>query len=133
MPNRSGGECLGTAWTPGTYSTVAFRPTITYTVPSGWANYEDLPGNFLLLPPGADLAGVDAGTSNYVGIYASVAANSLRLQRPASPGVAITRRALPPPCSARPGMDHGPEESMIVGGLKGQVLRRHDGEGLDKV
>ena len=35
--------------TPGTYTTVSFMPAITYTVPAGWANGEDLPGNFQLL------------------------------------------------------------------------------------
>jgi len=38
---------------------------------------EDLAGNFLLLPPGATLAGVDASTSDYLGVYSSVAPPSL--------------------------------------------------------
>jgi hypothetical protein len=46
-PNPEGGECLG-ALEPGTYTTVSFSPAITYTVPAGWTNGEDLPGNFLL-------------------------------------------------------------------------------------
>ena len=46
---------------------------ISYTVPDGWANYEDLPGNFLLVPPGGSLDGVDAGTSDYIGIFQGVA------------------------------------------------------------
>src|SRR6266550_6198677 len=57
-PNGNGGKCLGPV-EAGTYSTVEFRPQITYRVPSGWANYEDLPGNFLLVPPGGNLPGVD--------------------------------------------------------------------------
>jgi hypothetical protein len=56
-PNPDGGQCLGPI-AAGTYSTVVFGPTITYTVPAGWANYEDLPGNFLLIPPGGDFAGI---------------------------------------------------------------------------
>jgi hypothetical protein len=43
-------------------------------VPAGWGNLEDLPGNFLLLPPGATLAGVNPGTSDYLGVYSSVVA-----------------------------------------------------------
>src|SRR5688572_31626082 len=36
------------ALAPGTYTTLSFSPAITYTVPAGWTNGEDLPGNFLL-------------------------------------------------------------------------------------
>jgi hypothetical protein len=46
-PNPHGGQCLGPLET-GTYTTVSFSPAITYTVPAGWTNGEDLPGNFLL-------------------------------------------------------------------------------------
>jgi hypothetical protein len=67
-------ECLGEI-DAGTYTTVQLDPSLTYTVPeAGWANYEDLPGQFLLLPPGADVLGVDPGTSDYIGVYASAAA-----------------------------------------------------------
>ena len=71
-PNPNGGECLGPL-AAGAYTTTAFQPRLKYTVPSGWDNEEDLPGNFLLLPPGATLAGVDAGTSDYLGVYTQVA------------------------------------------------------------
>ena len=47
-PHPDGGRCLGRL-EPGTYTTVSFMPAITYTVPAGWANGEDLPGNFQLL------------------------------------------------------------------------------------
>jgi len=66
-------KCLGEIGA-GTYTTQQFHPTLTYTVPEGWSNYEDLPGQFLLLPPGADISGVDPGTSDYIGVYASTAA-----------------------------------------------------------
>ena len=56
----------------GTYTTYEFAPPLTYTVGSGWANWEDLPGEFLLLPPGSSLVGVNPGTSDYLGVYASV-------------------------------------------------------------
>ena len=45
-------------------------------LPTGWGNYEDLPGNFELLPPGFDLAGGDAGTADYIGVYAHVLAET---------------------------------------------------------
>lgn len=58
-PNPHGGECLGPL-KPGTYTTVSFSPAITYTVPAGWTNDEDLAGNFALR--------LD-GDARYLGIY----------------------------------------------------------------
>src|SRR5262245_64709633 len=49
-PNPEGQFCLGRL-DAGTYSTVQFQPSLTYTVPAGWGNYEDMAGNFLLVPP----------------------------------------------------------------------------------
>ena len=63
-----GGACLG-RMDAGTYTTASFTVPITYTVPAGWDNQEDEIGSLLLLPPGETLAGVDAGTSNYLGVY----------------------------------------------------------------
>ena len=75
-PNPEGGDlntCLG--WLKGgTYHTTTFRPALTYMVPAGWGNFEDLPGNFLLLPVDGTLSGVNDGTSDYLGIYSAVAA-----------------------------------------------------------
>ena len=73
-PNPEGGaqnHCLGPL-DPGEYTTTMFEPTLTYSVPEGWSNLEDLRGNFLLLPPGGTLEGVNAGTSDYLGVYTSV-------------------------------------------------------------
>jgi hypothetical protein len=72
-PNPEGQACLGPL-AAGTYATKVFHPAITYTVPEGWKNYEDTPGNFLLVPPHGDLPGVNGGTSDFIGVYSSVAA-----------------------------------------------------------
>jgi hypothetical protein len=74
-PNFEGMACLGEL-DPGTYTTVVFDPTLTYTVDDGWTNFEDTPGNFLLVPARGDLPGVNAGTSDFIGIYTSVAAEA---------------------------------------------------------
>jgi hypothetical protein len=66
-------KCLGVL-AAGTYSTQVFEPPITYTVGDNWGNYEDLPGNFLLVPPDQSLDGVNADTSDFIGIYSGVAA-----------------------------------------------------------
>ena len=66
--NPEGGSCLGTL-EAGTYSTKIFIPDLTYTVPDQWHNWEDTPGNFLLVPPDDTLDGVNAGTSDFWGVY----------------------------------------------------------------
>ncbi len=48
------------------------RPQLPGT-DAGLAQLEDTPGNFLLVPPGNDLPGVNAGTSDFIGTYTSVA------------------------------------------------------------
>jgi hypothetical protein len=58
----------------GRHETSTFAPALSYDVPADWSNLEDLPGNFLLLPPGSTLAGVNPGTSDFLGVYSSVAA-----------------------------------------------------------
>ena len=75
-PNPEGGnfnKCLGPL-TAGSHTTTAFKPRLTYVVPEGWGNYEDFEGQVLLLPPGATVEGVNPGTSDGLGVAASVAA-----------------------------------------------------------
>ena len=57
----------------GTYTTKIFSPQLTFSVPDGWTSYEDLPGNFLIGPPGTTHDGIDRGMSDYIGVYTSVA------------------------------------------------------------
>jgi hypothetical protein len=71
--NSDGGTCRGNL-EPGTYTTSSLVPGLTYTVPAGWSNEEDLAINFLLLPPGGVLSGVNDGTSDYLGVYPAVVA-----------------------------------------------------------
>ena len=97
-PNPEGGSCLGALHPGQTYTTSMFRPTISYSVPeAAWKNYEDLAGNFLIVPPENDLDGVNAGTSDFIGVYTSIAAaRFIHLPNCASPpvsGVARTPQA----------------------------------------
>lgn len=72
-PNPEGGLCLGPLRAGTSYTTQVFTPVLTYRVPvPHWRNYEDTPGNFLLVPPGNDLPGVNAGTSDFIGVYTSI-------------------------------------------------------------
>ena len=112
---------------PGTYTTEIFEPRLTYSVPEGWANFEDTPGNFLLVPPGADLPGVDANTSDFVGVYTSVYAQNrecaTELQAAtAQPGVDTTPEAIANEFAERPGLVTDGPRSVELGGLTGFVL-----------
>jgi hypothetical protein len=125
-PNPGGGgACLGPL-AAGTYSTTVFEVPITYTVPDGWANLEDLPGNFLLIPPGGSLQGVDAGTSDYMGIYVSIAATSGDCDGPQAGqealGVGRTPSAIAAELATHPGVHATTPVPVTVGGLSGIVF-----------
>jgi hypothetical protein len=116
------GNCLGPL-PAGTYTTVQFQPPITYTVPAGgWSNFEDHLGNFLLVPPGFDLAGVDTGGSDYIGIYASVLAANVDCTESEQPNVGRTAAALAAEFAQRPGLTTTTPTPVSVGGLQGLVL-----------
>ena len=117
-----GGACLGPLGA-GTYETSVFRTPTAYTVPDGWANYEDEPGNFLLVPPGGSLDGVDAGTSDYVGIYmgVNIASTDCEVEGP-EPGVGITAEGMAAALAERPGLIVTEPIPIEVGGLSGRMI-----------
>lgn len=117
-PNPEGQACLGPV-AAGTYTTRIFlHPVITYTVPAGWSNFEDTAGNFLLLPPGSDLAGTDAGTSDYVGIYSTVAAPN-GCESGSLPGVEPTPGEITEWLAGHPALVVSRRENVDIGGLNG--------------
>jgi hypothetical protein len=117
-PDSDGGACLGPL-AAGTYSTELFVPRITYTVPAGWGNLEDLPGNFMLLPPGSDLDGVNTGTTDYLGIYSNVAlAAPCAEPRPTAKGPAAMAAYI----ASHPEFATSNEHPATVGRLSGVVL-----------
>jgi hypothetical protein len=121
-PNPEGQACLGRL-AAGTYTTMVFHPAITYTVPAGWTNFEDTPGNFLLVPRRGNLPGVNGGTSDFIGIYASVAAevNSCTSEQPVF-GVGQAPRAIAGWIGRQPGLRSTPARPVTVGGLAGVVM-----------
>lgn len=122
-PNLEGGttnQCLGPI-AAGTYTTNVFKPTLTYSVPDGWANLEDLAGNFLLLPPGSQLNGVDTNESDYLGVYSSVAAPSLCTDA-ASTTVAHTYEALLDHTVNNPLLKVTNVHDVTIGGLTGTQM-----------
>jgi hypothetical protein len=115
----------------GTYTTFELQPTLTYTVGDGWANWEDLPGNFLLLPPGASLVGVNPGTSDYLGVYASVVQPGKCTGR-AAEGVDLTFDAYVAWLTSNPALNVTTPKNVTVGGLDGvtvDVTLKGKGEG----
>jgi hypothetical protein len=122
-PNPEGGSfntCLGDL-KAGTYHTQTFHPPLTYAVPPGWSNQEDLLGNFLLLPPGATLEGVNPGTSDYLGVYTSVVAPGLCTGAPSSK-VKPTFDGLVGWLTSHPRLEVSNVHNVTVGGLKGVAL-----------
>lgn len=127
-PNVHGGFCLGPL-DGGTYTTRAFVTTLTYTVPAGWANYEDLRGNFLLVPPTGSLDGVDAGTSDYIGVLDGVAVADAECFERRQAGVEHTPAGMAAWFVGHKGLDTTEPATVSVGGLEGVVLDLRVAEG----
>ena len=107
--NNGGGACLGDL-AAGTYRTTRFRPQVRYTVPMGWTNSQDLPGNLLLQPAGGD--------ERYVGIYRNATVPD-RCHDRAAPGVGTSVEAIADWLSHHPGLDASAAQPVTVGGLQG--------------
>src|SRR5215212_3734263 len=120
-PNPHGGHCLGKLET-GTHSTTLFQPKITYAVPVGWSNFEDLPGNFLLVPPWGEFAGVNRGTSDYIGIYTSIAAHAPGCEPGRARTVGRAPIAIARWIEQSGGLDATTASPVAIGGLRGLVL-----------
>jgi len=116
----TGNDCLGPI-PAGSYTTTRFSPTVTYTVPDGWANLEDMAGNFLLLPPGSQLGGVNTGTSDYLGVYTWVVAPEHCSGR-YNPDVERTFDGLVGWLEADPAVTLSNVHDVTVGGLDGVVM-----------
>ncbi len=91
-------------------------------MPAGWQNFEDLPGNLSFLPPGADLAGVDAGTSDALGIAASVAVDTPDCAGLPAPAIGRSASAIAKVLQSRSGLAVTNAHPVALGGLKGYRL-----------
>lgn len=117
-PNSHGGECLGDL-DPGTYSTSVFEPAITYTVPDGWTNFEDLPGNFwLFLQEDTDAQGTALGGS-YLGIFQNVRAAAIDCAEAGQEGVGLTPEEMVAWYQSVPGLVVSEPLPVRIGGLEG--------------
>lgn len=117
-----GGQCLGELEGGRRYRTAIFTPQIAYTTPPGWSNMEDLPGNFLLLPPRRRVDGVDAGTADYLGVYSGATVAAADCAPRPMPGVGLEPEAVVTALAERPGLDVSEPREVAVGGLEGMVI-----------
>jgi hypothetical protein len=106
----------------GTYDTSAFEPGLTYTVPDRWANMEDLPGHVLLLPPGRDIDGVDAGTADYLGVFHGVTVAAPDCSPEPMRRVGLGSAEIVEALADRPGLEVGRPREVSVADLPGLMI-----------
>jgi tRNA A-37 threonylcarbamoyl transferase component Bud32 len=114
-----GFTCLGEV-PAGTHTTRSFRPTLTYTIPVGWTNFNDYKGNFGLVPPGGDWKAVDQGKTDYLGVFQRFAPTATRCGDAAAPvrsAAAYVRWLV-----RNPGLSVTGPKPVTVGGLSGFVV-----------
>jgi hypothetical protein len=114
-PEPGGGICLGTL-AAGTYTTTSFEPTLSYTVPEGWTNGEELPGQVLLSRTGD--TEVETWGGSYIGIYQNVRAPAPCGERP-QPGIGTSATDLAAWYRTVPGLHVVRDVPVTVGGLTG--------------
>lgn len=128
-PNPDGGTCLGRL-AAGEYETTTFTPQITYTVPEGWMNMEDLPGNFLLhLQEDEDGQNTPRGGS-FLGIYSNIHAASIDCREAWQDGVGTAPGDLVAWYQTVPGLVVSEPLEVSVGGLTGLQIDVGFQEGL---
>jgi hypothetical protein len=118
-PNSHGGHCLGPL-EAGQHATSVFAPALQYTVPAGWTNLEDLPGNFLLQRESDPQDEVFGG--NYVAVYQNIRAAARDCTESPQAGVGKSATELTAELKNRPGVDIVAEGDVAIGGLSGYRL-----------
>jgi hypothetical protein len=99
-----------------------FTPSLGYTVPAAWGNFEDMPGNFLLIPPGGSLGGIGDGSSDYIGVYSGVALAAADCEEVPAADVGVDARSMAEALANRPGLAVSKPQAIEVGGLAGQMV-----------
>jgi hypothetical protein len=118
-PVTDSGTCLGRLAT-GTYTAQSFRPKFSFHVSAGWANYLDIPGLYLLQPPGAKPPG-DYIAGSFIGLETSVAPEAFDCQSRVR-GVRTTPTAITAWITKQPGLVISHRHTVTVGGLHGIAL-----------
>jgi hypothetical protein len=111
-PAASGGQPLPA----GTYSSLAFTPTLGYTVPDGWERVADQPGFYQIQPFGSEVASV------VVFSRPAAAAQDAPCTAAAEPGVGTTSTEIVNWIRERPGLVVSTPAMVTIGGLTGQMV-----------
>jgi hypothetical protein len=119
-PVPDSGTCLGILRPGRTYTSHSFRPKFTFRVPTGWANYLDIAGLYLLQPPGARPPGTSIEGS-FIGLEARVAPEALDCQSRVK-GVATAPAAIVAWMSKQRDLVVSHRHAVTVGGLRGIAL-----------
>lgn len=118
-PVPDSGTCLGVL-AAGTHSSRSFHPRLTFTVPRRWANYLDLPGLYLLQPPGSKPPG-DYIAGSFIGLETSVAPEASDCQSPVR-GVKRTPKAIVGWMKSKRSLVVRHVHPVAIGGLTGLAL-----------
>ena len=118
-PVPDSGTCLGVL-TAGAHSSGSFRPKLSFRVPARWANYLDIPGLYVLQPPGAKPPG-DSIAGNFIGLETRVAAEANDCQSHAN-GVGTTPTAIANWMAKQHDLAVSQRHAVTVGGLHGIAL-----------
>jgi hypothetical protein len=115
-PSAPAGSPGPSALPAGTYASQVFKPTVTYTVPGGWAVGQDSAPYFQLLPVTTDLIGIHLFRD------AKAASQDPSCPDTPAPGVGSSAKELVAWIQGRPGLVVSQPVQTTVGGLSGQRI-----------
>ena len=105
-----------TALPAGTYTSRAFQPAVTYTLPGGWWNPSDAAGYFLLQPADSETVGIHFFRDPLP------MSQDPACPKTAEPGVGATSVALAAWIRGLPGLTVSAPRIVTVGGLRGTEI-----------
>ena len=100
----------------GTYTSSAFQPAVTYTVPAGWRIASDSPDYFALQPVNSEITGIHLFRDPLA------ASQDAACPRSAEPGVGMLSPQLATWIRGLPGMIASSPRIVTIGGLRGVEL-----------
>ena len=98
---------------PGTYTSEAFQPTLTYTVPAGWVMFDDEPGQFELALENED---------PYLYVWRDLRAIDPNCAEELQPDVGSSGADIADALATRDGLDTSEPQPVSIGGLSGYVI-----------
>jgi hypothetical protein len=115
-PTAAPASSVPSALPAGTYTSQAFQPPVTFTLPEGWSKPADTASYLELRPAGSELAGIFLFRDPYA------ASQDPACPATPEPGVGRTSSELAAWIRARPGLDVSDPRLASIGGLSGVAL-----------